>query len=221
MTEPAPAAADPRALVRLATWLSPAFPVGGFAYSHGLEAAFEGGLARGATAVRDWIATLLESGSGWNDLVLFAEAFRAGEAADRLAAVTELAEALAGSAERRLETLALGEAFAKAVGPWETVPSAPYPVAVGLAARRSGLPLEAALAAYAQGFAANLLGAATRLAPLGQSEAMRAARELEPAILAAAGRAARSTPDDLGSAAILSDIAAMRHETLRTRLFRS
>ena len=214
--------ADPAAVLKLATWLSPAFPVGAFAWSHGLEACIAEGWVRNGTDTEDWIAFLLQAGSGWNDLVLFAAAFRASDNPEELAGIAELASVLAGSSERRLETLSLGQAFAEAVAPWENAaPAAPYPVAVAFTAARSDVPLGPALVAYAHAFAGSLLGAATRLVPLGQREAMRILNGLEPVILRVVNRAKTSTLDDLGSAAIASDIAAMRHETLRTRLFRS
>ncbi|MCB8839019.1 urease accessory protein UreF [Aurantimonas sp. VKM B-3413] len=227
-----------RHLPTLLTLFSPAFPVGGFAYSHGLETAVREGTVADGADVEAWVRLLLRAGSGWNDLVLLTEAFHAAEAGDstRLAEVEELAEALSGSAERRMETLALGVAFAEASQPWLLPPAPapagqaedagesgapPYPVAVGRLVARAGLPLAETLAAYAHGFAASLVSAAVRLVPLAQSEAVRILHRLEPEISAAAERASASTLDDLGQAALLSEIAAMRHETLRTRLFRS
>ncbi len=224
-------------LPQLLTLFSPAFPIGGFAWSHGVETAVAEGLLADADSVTDWIAVLLDRGSGWNDCVLLAEAWHAAEDgdADRLVAVAELALALAGSAERRAETLALGTAFAEASRPWlgvsgqggdvggqqEDSAAVSYPVAAGHLAASAGLPLAVTLLGYAHGFAASLVSAAVRLIPLAQSDAVRVLRRLEPVIQATAERAARSTLDDLGSAALGSDIAAMRHETLRTRLFRS
>lgn len=224
-------------LPQLLTLFSPAFPIGGFAWSHGLETAVAEGLLADADSVADWIAVLLDRGSGWNDCVLLTEAWRSAKDGDpdRLAAVAELALALAGSAERRAETLALGTAFAEASRPWldasgqggdvggqeEDSAAAPYPVAAGDLAASAGLPLADTLLGYAHGFAASLVSAAVRLVPLAQSDAVRVLRRLEPVIQATAERAVRSTLDDLGSAALGSDIVALRHETLRTRLFRS
>ncbi|MEF2070542.1 urease accessory protein UreF [Consotaella aegiceratis] len=221
-----------RPLVRLLTWLSPSFPIGAFAYSHGLEAAVRDGGIEDAEAVFHWLETLLLHGSGWNDLVLFAAAHRAATARENgtLDEIAELAAALAGTAERRTETLALGAAFGQAARPWhdagdagdaEDYATRPYPVAVGRLAGMTDIALHEALTAYAHAFVANLVGAAIRLVPLGQSDAMAVLERLEPTILAAADRASTSGLDDLGSAAILSEIAAMRHETLSPRIFRS
>ncbi len=214
-------------LARLLTWLSPAFPVGAFAYSHGLETAVAEGRVRDGTALGDWIEVLLLDGSGWNDLVFLAEAHRltlGGPDAAAISDLCDLARASAGSAERRLETSDLGLAFTEAAAPWGSEADAqprPYPVALGCLAAREGVPLAETLAAFAHAFAANLIGAAVRLVPLGQREGVGVAKRLEPVIETAARRAAASTLDDIGSAAILSDIAALRHETLQPRLFRT
>lgn len=209
-------------MIRLMSWLSPAFPVGAFGFSHGLETVIRDGRVRDAASLEAWIGGLLEHGGAWTDAVLFAAAWAAADDAPALAAVAELAEALAPSYERRRESLGQGEAFLAAVAAWGPPPLAgpvPYCVAVGATAARRLIPLEAALAAWLHAFAANLVSVAVRAVPLGQTQGVSVIAALEPAILATAARAAASTLDDLGSAAILSDIAAMRHETLDGRLF--
>ncbi len=210
-------------LLQLLTWLSPAFPVGAFGYSHGLETAIREGAVSDARELSSWIAALLEHGSGWTDAVLARAAWTAVTAEDHAALdeVVELAEALAPSLERRREALAQGEAFLTAVEAWRPPPvlSAPYCVAVGAAAGAAGIPLEPALTAWLHAFAANLVSVAVRAIPLGQSDAVAVIAGLEGVILRTAGRASTSTVDDLGSGALLSDIASMRHETLHGRLF--
>ena len=211
-------------LARLLTWTSPAFPIGAFAYSHGLEAAVAGAQVRDGDALFTWVETLLLHGSGWNDLVFLAEAhrLRGPEAGADWLDLAALARASAGSAERRRETLDLGRAFAEAAAPWGAEPDGEgvaYPVALGALAAREDVPLASALLAFAHAFAANLVSAAVRLVPLGQREGVRVMKRLEPVFGAATQKAAASTLDDLGSAAILSDIAALRHETLQPRLF--
>jgi len=211
-------------LLRLLTWLSPAFPVGAFSYSHGLEAVIRDGTVADAHTLSAWICGLIEHGAGWTDAVLFKAAWdaAAGRDAASLAEVVELAEALAPSLERRRETLGQGEAFLVAARAWgQPVVNGPaaYPVAVGAVTATANIPLEAALAAWLHAFAANLVSVAVRAVPLGQTDGVAVIAELEPVILVAAARAAASTLDDLGAAALLSDIAAMRHETLDMRLF--
>lgn len=219
--------ASPAALLRLMTWLSPAFPVGAFSYSGGLEQVVSDGDVRDAETLGAWLSSLLAHGNLWNDAVLFAEAHRGCGEAGRLAAVAELAEALSGSAERHRETMLQGEAFLAAAASWPHPvlaalgAAAAYPVAVGAVSGGHGIAAEAALAAYLHAVASNLVSVAIRCGVVGQRGGVALLAELEEPILTLASAAARSTLDDLGSATIRSDIASLRHETLATRLFRS
>jgi len=213
-------------LLRLMTWLSPAFPVGAFAYSHGLERAIHDGLVHDRATLTAWTTDLLRHGSSWNDAVLLAESWREALTGGWREAA-RLAEAMAGSRERHMETMLQGSAFMAAAAAWphpaleDIGADMPYPVAVGLLARAHGVPLESALAAYLHAFVSNLIQVALRLVPLGQTHGVGAIAELEPVILETAGRAERSTLDDLGAATLVSDITAMRHEAQYSRVFRS
>ena len=207
-------------LLALAQWLSPAYPVGAFAWSHGLEAAIEAGAVADANALQDWLDALLRHGAGWSDAVILSAAHR-GDAPD--AELAALAAALAPSRERRAETVEQGGAFARTTAALAGHPSwpAPYPVAVGRAARALALPTAQVAALYLQAFAGNLVSAAVRFVPLGQTEGQRVLARLAPAIETTAAEAAAAPLAALGGAAFRSDIAAMTHETLATRIFRS
>lgn len=213
-------------LLRLLSWLSPAFPVGAFAYSHGLEWAIQDGVVTDRAGLIDWLTNLLERGSGWNDAVILAEAWRTADS-DGGAGAAELAAAMAGSRERHMETTLQGGAFVEAVKAWTPVrqegdtQDLPYPVAVGLAAARTGLDLDAVLTAYLHAFHSNLVQVALRLVPLGQSDGVATLAAMEAVILRQAARASVSTLDDLGGCTVLSDIASMKHETQYSRVFRS
>lgn len=215
------------ALLRLMTLLSPSFPVGGFAYSHGLEQAATEGLVTNVAGLGDWLSQLLMAGTAWNDAVLLAEAYRCADMPESLRSVAELAEALAGSHERYMESQNLGTAFITAVRsgglalPKTLGDSTAYPVAVGAAAAAQGLPAIDALSAYLHAFSSNQIQCAIRLGVLGQSGGVGLLTGLEPLIGETAARASVSTLDELGSNAIISEIAAMRHETLYSRIFRT
>jgi urease accessory protein len=215
------------AQLRLMAFLSPAFPVGGFSYSHGLERAAHDGLLPDADTLREWLSDLIAFGSGWNDAVLFAEAHRRAQAGGDLSDLAELAEALAGSEERHRETMLQGAAFIAAARAWPhpvfgRLPAdCAYAVAAGAILGAHYVGLESALAAWLQAFAMNLLQAGIRLGVTGQQGALATIAALEPLILKTARRAETSTLDDLGSATLLSDVAAMKHETQHSRLFRS
>ncbi|WP_033838718.1 urease accessory protein UreF [Mesorhizobium loti] len=215
------------ALLRLMAWLSPAFPVGGFAYSHGLERAVHDRLITEAGSLASWLETLVEMGSGWNDAVLFAESWRRARDGGDLDEIAALAEALAGSRERHTETMLQGAAFLRAAAAWpnpvlERLPAeCAYCIAVGAIAGGNGIAVQDALSAFLQAFFSNLVQAAIRLSVVGQREATALLAGFEPLALSTAARASRSTLDDLGGCAFLSDVMAMKHETQYSRLFRS
>lgn len=203
----------------LQSWFSPAFPIGAFGYSHGLEQAIRDGRVTTPDALHAWIAALLPHGGPWTDEVLFAAAYQT----DDLQSVADLAEALAPSRERHAETMNQGAAFLAALAAWPAsrpaLSQAPYPVAAGAACALADIPLEDALVAYLNAFAHQLISVAVRTVPVGQSQGLAVLSRLHPLIAATARRAATSSLDDLGSAALASDVAAMRHETLQPRLF--
>jgi urease accessory protein len=222
-----PEAAGGKALLKLLFWLSPAFPVGSFSYSHGLERAVEDGLVADIDDLSGWLETLLRRGSGWNDAVLFVEAWRRVRQGGDLGELADLAAALAGSRERHMEATLQGAAFLQSAGAWPVAGLASLPedcaycVAVGATAGAHGVPLGDALGAFLQAFATNLVQAGIRLGVSGQQGAVALVAGLEPTVLDVAACAAKSSLDDLGACAVVSDIAAMRHETQYSRLFRS
>lgn len=220
--------------VALLAWLSPSFPVGGFAFSHGIEWAVEAGDVKDRATVVSWIGSLLESGGCYNDAIILAVSWRALRHEDwqSLETANTLAIGLAGSRERRLETVAQGNAF---IGTIATAWSAPgieaartilagdvaYPVAVAVAAAAHDIALAATLEGYCLAIVQNLISASIRLNAIGQTDGQRAISALLPITQELARKAQHATLDDVGGAAFRSDIAALRHETQYTRLFRT
>jgi urease accessory protein len=222
------------ALYRLMTWLSPAFPVGAFSYSSGIEWAVEAGDITDAASLRDWLASMLADGSGFCDGVFLAHAHRAAATHDDavLREVAELAAAFVPSRERQLETSSQGRAFIDiARSAWNRDGldqmiagcdgAVVYPVAVGIVSSAHDIPLAPTMHAFFHAVTSNWISAGARLVPLGQTDSQRVLAWLEPAVVAAAKRALEATLDDLGSATFRADLAGMRHEMQYTRLFRS
>ena len=220
MAAPIPMPIDPTDILRLTQWLSPSFPVSAYAYSHGLEAAIARGDIRGANDLEAWITSVLEAGAGRNDAILLGLAH-----GDEMAfgALCDLAEALAGARERLEETRAQGHAFALTLTAIEDTPldPAPYPVAIGIAARRLSLPRKEVIKLYLHAFASNLVSVAVRFVPLGQSEGQMVLSRLHEVIAQVAIDAAVAGVDDLGGCVFGADLAAMEHEDMEVRIFRT
>jgi urease accessory protein len=224
------------AAARLLTWLSPAFPVGAYSYSHGLELAVEAGFVSDRATLITWIEGVVRYGAGRLDGMCLLEAHRAASGSDteRLTKIAELAAAMRGSAELALESTAQGAAFLKAIGSgWPhlsqtpalrhlaRMPSLAYPVAVGTAAALAGIAETATLQAYLTAFCGNVVSAALRLAPIGQSDGIATSAALEPTIAAQVERLRRTPFENVGASALMVDWCSMKHETQETRLFRS
>jgi len=222
------------ALYRLLTWLSPAYPVGAYTYSHGLETAVEDGRVKDRAALVDYVSTVLLMGAGRIDGALLVAAWHAAVAQDDAAldGIATLAAAWRGTAEMALETTAQGTAFAGVtLSAWPEPRFAAlaarhpralaHPVAFGTAAGFHGLPLLPALTGWLAAFAANLVSAGVRLVPLGQTDGQVATAALQPVVAEAAEAALGADLETLGTAAPMLDLLSMRHETQYTRLFRS
>jgi urease accessory protein len=227
-------AAEAAALYRLMTWLSPAFPVGAFSWSSGIEWAVEAGDIVDVTTLQDWLASMLAEGPGFCDGVFLAHAHRAAASIDEasLRDAAELAAAFAPSRERHLETAAQGRAFIEiARAAWNCdgldgliaacEGAIVYPVAVGIVSATHAVPLASTMHAFLHAVTSNWISAAARLIPLGQTDSQRALAALEPVVVATGKRALGASLDDLGSATFRADLGSMRHETQYTRLFRS
>jgi urease accessory protein len=222
----------------LAALFSPAFPIGAFSYSHGIEAAIASGDVDDAATAHDWIETILLGGSGRNDAILMANAYNAvklhaakdGQLAGgrnaEIEAINELAFALSSGAERAQESHELGVNFARIVDQVyqldisRSTPLA-YPVAAGLVVRYLGCDLTLGLTFFLQSFIANLISVVVRAVPLGQSDGQIILAQMMPAVATLANEAALAPLDDVGGYAILADHASIIHETLEPRIYRT
>ena len=224
-----------RSQALLQIWLSPAFPIGAFAYSHGLEAAVDRGWVTSRHSLEPWLTDLVTSGSLSNDLILLAAAWRATNASElaQLHEIAELGAALQPSAERFLEATQQGRSLLLQIAAaWPAPAPIPLPlpqetddiiyaVALGIVAALHEIPLAETLRAYAVAFLGNLTSAAIRLSIIGPTEAQQITAALLPRLIDEADRADNATLDDIGSATWRSDLASLLHETQHTRLFRS
>jgi len=227
----------PLAILRLQTWLSPAFPVGSYTYSHGLEWAVEAAPVHDRQSLVDWVQADLCYGSGRNEAIFFSEAWHCARADNRirLAELVEVAAAFRGTSEFALESshqAAACLATLRQVWPdpvldrfsnilcEHNVPPA-LAVVLGIRSASLGIPARVCLLAFLQSYIANFVIAGVRLIPLGQTDGQFAIARLEESVTTVSVQAEDATIDDLGSAAFMVDLASMSHETQYTRLFRS
>lgn len=221
-------------LYRLMVWLSPAYPVGAFSYSSGIEWAVEVGDIKDVRSLQSWLDAMMVDGAGASDGILFAQAHRAVAAGDdaALTRIAELAAAFAPTRERYHETTTLGRAFVDVTGAaWPCAAltrleeawrgAVAYPIAVAVACAGHGVPLAPALHAFLMAILSNWVSAAVRLVPLGHTDGQRVLKALEPVVSKTARQALAAELDDLASVTFRADLASMLHETQYTRLFRS
>ena len=200
-------------------WMSPAFPIGAFAYSHGLEWAIDKDHVSNGEKLQKWITDLLEYGSLRTDAIFISLILRGHDAKK----MNELSMALCPAGERLLETKLQGSAFAKVIEDvWQQdIGELSLPIAVALAAKNQSIEQDLILPAYLHAFCSNLISAAIRLIPIGQTEGQRIMLELYTTISDLVHTAYESEIDDLNSACFFSDVSAMEHEYLQPRIFKT
>jgi urease accessory protein len=211
-------------------WLaSPALPVGGFSYSEGLEAAVEAGFVKDEASAGEWLVNQLHLGLARADLAVLAQAvpaWREGDA-ERVAALDAWMRQTRETSELRLQTEQMGRSLVewlKAVRPQDAVRcEAPptYPVAFALAASTSSAAVRDIVLAYAFGWAENMMQAAIKAVPLGQSAGQRILARLAAEIPSAAGHALALREDERQSFTPMLAILSAQHENQYSRLFRS
>ena len=206
-------------LITVMQWLSPAFPIGGFAYSHGLEWAIDKGYVSNREELKKWISDLLEYGSLKNDAILIKLVLQGSDPKE----INELALALCSASERLSETQLQGGAFCKIMREvWSVeMDELTLPIALALAAKNESIDQNLVVPAYLHSFCSNLISVAMRLIPIGQTDGQKTLRELSPLISDSVRAVAKSNKDDLGSACFLSDVSAMQHEYLQPRVFKT
>jgi urease accessory protein len=231
---PKPLSAD--ALLKLMWLASPALPVGGFSYSEGLEAAVEAGLATTEDRTGAWLVDQLLLGLARADLPVACRAFDAWQRDDTeaLAALNDWIVTTRESKETRLQTEQMGRSLVewlkKESGADEDPriahlgalrPAPTWPVAYALAAVRTGAPRREALLAFAFGWAENMVQAALKSVPLGQSSGQRILARLTAAIPRAVDDAIALPTSARQAFTPMLAILSARHETQYSRLFRS
>jgi urease accessory protein len=229
---PAPLAAN--ALLQLMWLASPALPVGGFSYSEVLEAAVDSGRVENEAQATAWLRDQLLLTLSRSELAVLAKAFLAWQRGDAegVRALNDWVRCSRESQELRLQTEQMGRSLtewlknrgqpdARIATLAALAPAPTWPVAFALAGLLSGAPLREALLASAFGWAENMVQAAIKAVPLGQSAGQRMLAALVEAIPAAVDRAASLADGERQAFAPMLAILSAQHETQYSRLFRS
>ncbi len=223
---------DPtQALLRLLQLVSPSLPVGGFTYSQGIEWAVESGWIRSLADLEDWLTDQLQSALARVDLPLLIRLRAAAEGSDdrSLAVWTDLLLACRESAELRAEESNRGRALADLLVAWGVEGARERR---GLLARSQltgfayastafGIAPRPAAAGYAWSWLENLVLAAVKIVPLGQTQGQQALARLAGRLPAALDLALTLTDEEIGACSPALAIGSSAHETQYTRLFRS
>jgi urease accessory protein len=206
---------------------SPALPVGGFAYSQGLEMAIADCRINDETTARRWIEDLLLHVLARFEAPLWLRAFDAFRAGDeqRLRAINAELLAARETAELRAETQQMGASLVRLFEPFGLVAldlsPIVYPVAFAAACCAFGVAREDGLAAYLWSWAEGQVLAAVKTVPLGQQAGQAMLVQLQSSIMRAVAIAAALRDEELGTAAVGFALTSARHETMYSRIFRS
>jgi len=231
-----PLSLSPASFLQLMWLASPALPIGGFSYSEGLEAGVNAALVGNEAQAADWIDQQLQLSQARGDMAVLAQAMQAWQSDERarLVALNAWVLQTRESSELRLQTEQMGrslvawlqnryadDAQALALVNWLAAEDASYPLAFALAARLAGAGARDALLAYAFGWAENMVQAAIKSVPLGQSAGQRILARLAQAIPGAADHALAIGDDQRQAFSPMLAILSARHEHQYSRLFRS
>ena len=227
--EPLPAAS----LLQLIWLASPALPVGGFSYSEVLEAAVERAGVATESIASDWLSDQLQLSLARSDLPLVAQAVAAWRADDllRIRQLNDWVLQTRETNELRAQTEQMGRSLvqwlrnhdgtsvSRVTACGQLPPT--YPVAFALAASQTSAGVRDCLLAYAFGWAENMVQAALKSVPLGQSAGQRILARLSREIPVAVESAMALGDDERQSFSPMLAILSSQHETQYSRLFRS
>ena len=201
----------------LQTWFSPLFPVGSFSYSHGLEAMINDNLIKSKEDILEYLKCILKYGSGKNDIILIKYAYQGEE-------INDLALSLCPTKERKIESIEMGNSFRKVLEDswnYKIQENTAYPVSVGKAAKYFKIPLNLTIISYLQSFASNLINVCIKHIPIGQKAGQDCIIQMYDLIREIENESKNLELEDLGGVCFNSDIYSIKHENLKTRIYKT
>ena len=201
----------------LQTWFSPLFPIGGYSFSHGLEAMINDNLIKTENDILDHLNCLIKFGSFKNDSILIKYSYNGEE-------LNDLALSLCTSKERKIETLEMGNSFRKVLmDSWDyTVEeNTAYPIIIGKAAKYFNLPLDLTLISFLQSTSTNLINVCVKHIPVGQKVGQNCTVKTYKLIKDMQSKIESFSLDDLGGICFNNDLYSIKHENIKTRIYKT
>jgi len=227
---PAEGQGDDLALLGLLQLVSPALPIGAFAWSQGLESTFELGWVGSEAELGEWLAGVLDDGLTYCELPLIKRqmlAWRRGDG-EALSGWDAWLAATRETAELAAEDSQLGASLKRLMASLDLLPDTPaippgagYVTVFAALAVGRGVDTRSAMLGFAWSWLENQLSAACKALPLGHTAAQRLIECLRPALSRAVERAWTLEDDELGPVLPGLALASALHETQYSRLFRS
>ncbi|EHJ94488.1 Urease accessory protein ureF [Vreelandella boliviensis LC1] len=231
---------DELALLGLMQLVSPALPIGAFAFSQGLESAFELDWVRDEASLGEWLSGVLEDGLTRCELPVLARLHQAFDQAngESIAVWDEWLAATRETAELAAEDSRLGASLKRLLGSLDLLPSeeplpsedllspllpnqAGYVTLFAYTAHARGVSVRQTLLGFAWAWLENQLAVACKALPLGHTAAQRVIEQLRPVLVNAVNQALTLEDDELGPVLPGLALASALHETQYSRLFRS
>ena len=199
----------------LQIWFSSSFPIGSFAYSHGLEAMIDNKYIKDEKDILKCIDVLTNHGTLKNDFIYIKETYEGYE-------LNDIVLANAASKERYFETISLGKSFSKILKEtwsFDLEPNLSYPICIGKAGLHFKIPFDKLITFYFQSFISNLINICVKHIPLGQKVGQDCIIETLPKIEKLLKDMKNFSMEDIGGINFVSDIHSIKHENLRTRIY--
>lgn len=220
-------------LLKLLQLSSVSLPVGGYAFSQGLEYAIDTGWVTNFEHVNDWVTDQLMLSFSKVDLPILWQAMPAAQTGmltqnwQSFITLNDLILACRETKELRLTDTAMGEALARILRhheiatPFEATDDISFVSLFALACAHWKIDPEASMIGFTWAWLENQVAAATKLVPLGQTQAQQLLSSIQQHVPSAIEAAKHIHQDDIGAGLPALAIASAYHETQYSRLFRS
>ena len=204
---------DPLQILQI--WFSSSFPIGSFAYSHGLEAIIDDNKIKNKDDVREYLEALLFYGSLRNDYIFLKSVYMGKE-------INDLILASASSKERYIEMIDMGNSFRKIMkDSWELVleENTSFVYCISKAALHFNIKFDDLIKFYLQSYISNLINVCVKHIPMSQKDGQILNVNFIDQIQKFLDQSYQLTLKDIGTSFFIGDIFAIKHENLDSRIY--